>query len=149
MSNWSALTIQDLYNSQVAALIDAANSVVLGAGQTDRVTGTISDVTLAIRGACARVNVLDSDTTKIPNSLRTCAVDMIYCRLKRALQMELTEDERAMLKSCERGLELVGEGKGFIDPPDNPIAVNFEQGQPAPSFGHGRHIEFKPRNQDG
>lgn len=149
MSNWTPITIQDLYNSQVAPLIDAANSVALGAGQTDRVTGAIAAVVSDIRGQCARVNILDANTANIPNSLNNLAADLIYYRLKRALGMELTEDERSNLKACQSQLKDIGDGKGFIDPPDNPISVNFEQAQPAPSFGHGRHIEFKPRNQDG
>jgi len=149
MSNWTAITIQDLYDSQVAPLIDAANSVALGASQADRVTGTIAGVVLDIRGQCARVNSLDSDTTKIPGSLKNLAVDMIYCRLKRSLQMELTEDERSNLKSCESRLQLIGDGKGFIDPPDSPIAVNFEQAQPSPSFGNCPHRYFTNRSQDG
>lgn len=149
MSNWTAITIQDLYNSQVAPLIDAANSVALGAGQTDRVTGVIAAVVLDIRGQCARVNILDEDASKIPNSLKTLAVDMIYCRLKRALQMDLTLDERDILKSCELRLQKIGDGHGFIDPPDNPIAVNFEQAQPSPSFGRGKPRRFTDRSQDG
>ena len=146
--NWITLTIQDLYNSKVAALIDAANSVALGAGQTDRITGTIADVTLSIRRQCARVNLLDADTTKIPGGLKTVAIDVIYCRLKRALEMELSEDERNELKRGEDTFLRIGEGKEFIDPPDTPIAVNFEQAQPAPAF-RTRHRQFTPRNQDG
>ena len=147
--SWTAITIQDLYNSQVAPLIDAANSVALGSGQTARVTGAIAGVVLDIRGQCARVNILDSDTTKIPASLKNLAVDMIFCRLKRSLQMELTEDERSNLKSCESRLQLIGDGKGFIDPPDSPIAVNFEQAQPAPAFGNKPRREFTRWSQDG
>jgi hypothetical protein len=148
MSNWITITLQDLYNSKVAPLIDAANSVALGTGQTDRTTGVIADVTASIRRQCARVNILDSDTTKIPAGLKTVAIDVIYCRLKRALEQELSEDERSELKRGENTFERIGEGKEFIDPPDNPIAVNFEQAQPSPSFGH-RHLDFTKRNQDG
>ncbi len=149
MNNWTIITIQDLYNSQAASLIDQANSASLGNGQTDRVTGLIAAAVLDIRGQCARVNILDSDATKIPNSLKNLAVDMIFCRLKRAVMMDLSEDERSLLKSCETRLQAIGDGRGFIEPPDNPVAMNFEQAQPAPSFGKGPHREFTRCSQDG
>lgn len=149
MSNWISLTKADLYNSKVAALIDAADSVSLGSGQTDRTTGVIADVTLEIRRQCARVNILDANTSAIPGGLKTLAVDLVFCRLKRALEMELGEDESQELGRCEKTLNRIGDGKEFIDPPDNPMAVNFEQAQPAPSFGRGRPREFTRQTQDG
>ena len=66
MNNWITLTKADLYNSKVAALIDAADAVSLGQSQTDRSSGVIGDVTLEIRRRVARCNQLDQDTTKIP-----------------------------------------------------------------------------------
>ena len=149
MSNWIVITKADLYNSKVAALIDAADSVALGNGQVDRTTGVITDVALSIRRQCARVNILDANTAAIPGGLKTLAIDVIYCRLKRALEMELSEDERKELERGERTIERIGEGKEFIDPPDNPVAVNFEQAQPAPSFGNRPHRHFTDRSQDG
>lgn len=148
MSNWIAITKTDLYNSQVAALIDAADSVSLGANQTDRTTGIIADVTLEIRRRVAKENIVDADTTKIPGGLKVLAVDLIYCRLKMALQQELTEDERKMLDRREKQLERIASGEDVVEPPDTPIAENPEQTIPSPSFGH-RHREFTDRSQDG
>jgi hypothetical protein len=139
VSNWIAITKADLYNSKVAALIDAANTTSLGAGQTDRTTGVMADVTLEIRRKIARVNLLDSDTTKIPGGLKPLAIDIIFCRLKVALEMELTEDERKSLARRENELDRIADGKDFVDPPDNPVAANMEQGQPSPSFGDKPH----------
>jgi len=120
MSKWIAITIADLYNSQVAPLIDAANSVALGANQADRVTGTIADVTLEIRRKVAKSNSLDMDGTKIPGGLKTLAIDIIYCRLKTALQMELSQDERDTLKRRVDDLDRIADGKDMVDSPDNP-----------------------------
>ena len=135
MSNWITITKADLYNSKAATLIDAADTKALGVGQADRSTGIIADVTLEIRRKVARVTVLDQDATKIPGGLKTLAVDIIYCRLKIALEMELTKDESETLKQRVKDLDRVADGKDFIDPPDNPITTAMEQAQPAPSFG--------------
>ena len=120
MSRWIAITKADLYNSKAAPLIDAANSQALGTGQTDRVTGAIADVTLEIRRKVACSNQLDIDTTKIPGGLKTLAVDLIYCRLKVALEQELSEDERNTLKARQRDLDRIADGKDMVDQPDNP-----------------------------
>jgi len=66
MSNWISITKADLYNSKVAALIDAADSASLGQGQQDRITGIIADVTLEIRRRVAKANQLDQNTAAIP-----------------------------------------------------------------------------------
>ena len=149
MSNWIAITIQDLYNSKVAPLIDAANAVSLGAGQADRTTGVINDVTLEIRRKVAKCNQLDQDVTKIPGGLKPLAVDIIFCRLKVALEMDLSEAERESLKARQRELDRIADGKDLVDPPDNPIAANMTQGLPAPAFGPKPCRQFTRRNQDG
>jgi len=95
---WLAITISDLYNSKSATLIDQINQNLLGAGQTDRVTVIIADVTLEVRRKVAVQYSIDIDPTKIPGGLKTLAVDMIYCRLKIAAEMTLSEDERIALR---------------------------------------------------
>jgi len=70
MSNWIAIAKSDLYNSKCAALIDAADSVALGQGQTDRTTGVMADVTLEIRRRVAKSNQLDANTAAIPGGLK-------------------------------------------------------------------------------
>jgi hypothetical protein len=153
MPNWIAITKADLYNSKVAALIDASNTASLGAGQADRTTGVIADVTLEIRRKVAKCNVLDVDATKIPGGLKTLAVDLIFCRLKTALEIELNDDERQLLRRRETDLDRIADGKDLIDPPDNAVAANFVPSNPSPSFG-SRGIEMPPRKfndttQDG
>ena len=135
MSNWITLTKADLYNSKASALVDAANSVSLGAGQTDRVTGILADVTSEIRRKVARCNQLDASLSAIPAGLKNCAVDIIYCRLKVALEMDLSQAERDSLAARERELNRVADGKDLVDAPDHPIAAGMVQDIPAPSFG--------------
>ena len=148
MSNWISITKADLYNSKVAALIDAADSASLGQGQQDRTTGIIADVTLEIRRRVAKANQLDQNTAAIPGGLKPLAVDIIYCRLKVALEMELTDDERLFLKQRSDQLDRIADGRDVVDPPDNPMAANPVQTLPAPSFGHRRRF-FTSRTQEG
>jgi len=148
MSNWITITKADLYNSKIAALIDAADSASLGQSQADRTTGIIADVTLEIRRRVAKSNQLDQNTAAIPGGLKPLAVDLIYCRLKVALEMELTDDERAALKARHNELDRIADGRYVVDPPDNPIAANPVQSLPAPSFGTRRRF-FTTRSQDG
>ena len=149
MSNWITITIADLYNSQAATLIDAANTVSLGNGQASRVPGIIADVTLEIRRKVARCNQLDANPAAIPGGLKPLAVDIIYCRLKIALQMDLTQAERDSLARRERELDRVADGRDLVDPPDNPIAANMTQGVAAPSFGDSPWPWRRRNREDG
>lgn len=148
MSNWITITKADIYNSKAATLVDQINQNLLGNGQTDRLTGIIADVTLEIRRRVAKCNQLDADATRIPGGLKPLAVDLIFCRLKIAVEMELNEDERRTLARRETELDRVAAGDDVVDPPDNPIAANFNQPQPKPSFGTS-HREFTRWSQDG
>jgi hypothetical protein len=148
MSNWISLALADLYNSKAAPLVDQINQQLLGAGQTDRVTGILADVTLEIRRRVAKCNQLDADPTRIPAGLKPLAVDLAYCRLKIAAEMPLSEDERLLLKQREDQLERVADGRDTVDPADNPVAANFNQALPAPAFGC-RHRQFTNRTQEG
>jgi hypothetical protein len=148
MSNWITITKIDLYDAKAAALVDAADSVQLGAGQSDRTTQVIADVTAEIRRKVARSNQLDQDVTKIPGGLKNLALDIIIARLKTSLEQELTPAEMKGLEAHERELNRIADGKDLVDPPDNPIAPNMTQATAQPSFGH-RHRDFTKRKQDG
>jgi len=149
MPNSITLTKTDLYNSKAAALIDAADSVSLGVSQTGRSTGVIADVTLEIRRRVSKCNQLDQNPAAIPAGLKPLAIDLVYCRLKNALELALTDDERWFLKQREIQLDRIADGRDLVEPPDNPIAANFTQTIPSPKFGRGRLREFTRRNQNG
>ena len=121
MSNWITITKADLYDTKVAALVDQVDAISLGAGQTERTTDIIAAVTAEIRRKCAHMNALDADLTKIPGGLKTLALDLIACRIKSALEMELNQDERNLLLARERDLNRIADGKDLVDLPDNPV----------------------------
>lgn len=149
MSNWIVLAKADLYNSKVAALIDAADSISLGLGQADRTTGLLAEVTLEIRRRVSKSNQLDQNPAAIPAGLKPLAIDLVYCRLKNALELALTDDERLFLKQRELQLDRIADGRDVIEPPDTPIPANPVQTVPPPSFGRGRPREFTRQTQDG
>jgi hypothetical protein len=149
MSNWITITLADLYNSKAAALIDAANQVSLGAGQTDRATGVMADVTREIRRRVAKCNQLDQNPAAIPAGLKPLAVDLIYCRLKNALELPLTEDEKLFLKQRQDELDRIADGRDVVEAPDNPMAANPAQALARPSFARPRPREFTRQSQDG
>ncbi len=149
MSNWIVITKADLYNSKAAPFIDAANTLALGAGQADRVTGILADVTMEIRRRVAKCNQLDQNTAALPGGLKPLAVDLIYCRLKNALELPLTEDEKLFLKLRETQLDRIADGRDVVESPDNPIPANPAQALAQPSFGRGRRREFTRQSQEG
>lgn len=149
MSNWITITKADLYNSKAAALIDAADTASLGANQPDRSTGVIADVTMEIRRRVSKSNQLDQNPSAIPAGLKPLAIDLVYCRLKNALELPLTDDERLFLKQREEQLDRIADGRDVVDPPDNPIPANPVQALPSPSFGRGRPREFTNWTQNG
>jgi len=149
MPNWITITKADLYNSKAAALIDAADTASLGANQPDRSTGVIADVTLEIRRRVSRSNQLDANPAAIPAGLKPLAIDLVYCRLKNALELPLTDDERLFLKQREVQLDRIADGRDLVDPPDNPIAPNATQAIAQPSFARGPVREFTRWSQNG
>jgi 16S rRNA (uracil1498-N3)-methyltransferase len=99
MAKWLSITVDTLNEAKVAALVEACSTAAKAGGQPDRVDGLIQGVVDEIRrkiGSCPR-NQVDSDLTKIPKGLRDMAVDMIIARLKNAVELDATEDERRAL----------------------------------------------------
>ena len=141
MSNWITITKADLYDTKVAALVDQVDAISLGAGQTERTTDIIAAVTAEIRRKCAHMNALDAVLTKIPGGLKTLALDLIACRIKSALEMELNQDERNLLLARERDLNRIADGKDLVDLPDNPVAVS----QTMQSGGSAQIVSQKTR----
>lgn len=124
MANWIAITSADVDDYLVAAKADALRSAALRVGQTDTVSRVIADVVQQVRldVASSPRNVLDSDTTKIPTSLKVVALDIIIARLHLRLQQKLTQDQVDCQKEAERKLDLVRKGDLLIEESASPEA---------------------------
>jgi hypothetical protein len=148
--SWIPITIDTLYEAKTAALIDACDTTAGADGQGARSPGLIQGVVDEIRrkvGSC-QTNRVDNDATTIPSGLRDCAVDMIIARLKTAIEIDLTEDERKNLDRRTADLNRIADCKDVVDQPDNPIPAPYEVTAPAPAFGK-RHRKFTRWSQDG
>ncbi len=150
MSNWISITKATLYEASVAKLIDATDGKVLAEGQPARSAGIIQGVVDHVRRkvASCRRNQLDANLTTIPKGLRDLAVDLIIARLKTALQMELSQDERDNVARRERDLNRVADCSDVVDQPDNAITAPMEPTVPPPSFGT-RDRNFTDTTQNG
>lgn len=148
--SWIAITKSTLYDAKVAALIDATDTAALGSGQSSRAAAIIQGVVDDVRRkvASCRRNLLDSDVTKIPLGLKDTAVDLIIARLKVALEMDLSEDERRNVSKRDRDLNRVADCSDVVDAPDDPITAPMEPTVPPPSFGE-RTRNFTDTTQDG
>lgn len=128
--SWITITTDDLNDTKVAALVDSLRSSALAVGQDDPVEEEIATATAAIRqaiGTCPK-NEVDSDTTKIPLSLKRLACRMIVFAMMGRLQMDLNQDERDERAADRRTLERIAECKLTIEAPDDPVASEGQQG---------------------
>ena len=123
MSNWIPITLGNLYDAKVAALVDACRTAALGAGQTDRSIGVIAGVVREIRSAVGSntQNRLDQDVTKIPDSLKDLAVRRMLWGLKGALEIEVTDAEKIDYTADTTALKEVRAGTRKVEQPDNPL----------------------------
>jgi len=148
--SWITITVDDLKDAKVAALVEACQTAALGTGQTDPTASIIADVIARIRAevAACRGNALDSDTTKIPADLKSLACRMIVRQCQSRLQISLTEDEREEQRNDLRYLERIAECKVPVAATDDPIADEVQSGAASPSFT-AKTRYFARADQDG
>lgn len=98
--------------------------------------------------ATCSTNKVDSDTTKIPASLKALACRMIIREAKGRLEMELTEDERRERDIDERELTAVSLCNLVVDQADVPEAPKVQVTQPGPTI-NARRRRFGRHQQEG
>jgi hypothetical protein len=149
MPNWIPITIETLYEANIAALIDACSSAAKANGQPDRAPGIIEGIVTEVRNSIARLHDVDSDESTIPRALRDLVVDLAIARLKKALGNPLTEDERDAQTHRYQQLRDIEKGDGpAIDKPDAPIEPEISAPVPAPKISKPCR-EFTRKSQDG
>jgi len=148
--SWITITVDDLKDAKVAALVEACQTAALGTGQTDPTASIIADVIARIRAevAACRGNALDSDTTKIPADLKSLACRMIVRQCQSRLQIALNEDEREEQRNDLRYLERIAECKVPVAATDDPITDEVQAGAVSPSFT-AKPRYFTRADQDG
>lgn len=116
---WITVTKAHVENYVVAALLSAIDEAALGDSQTDRFTTVQADVTAEIRMAVAsnEKNILDEDSTTIPQSLRSAASWLIAGYMAQGLGVELTEQQANELTEARGRIKAVEDGKA-VEVPD-------------------------------
>jgi hypothetical protein len=148
---WIPITKANLYDAKIGALIDACDTAALASKQTARSPGLIQGVVDHIRrkvASCQR-NRLDVDTTAIPSGLKDLACTLVIAKLKTAIEIDLSEDERADVMTAERNLNRIAECKDVVEQPANPLD-SFEEMQVSFGTTHkaGRRVSNR-RKLDG
>lgn len=124
MPNWISITsTADLEHYVVAALVTSINEAALGDTQDDRFTRVQADVISEVRMAVAsnKTNELDSDTTKIPSSLRPAACWLIANYMAQGLGIALTEQQLDEVRNAREKLADVARGNLTVEEPDSVV----------------------------
>jgi len=148
---WISITIDDLKDAKISALVEACRTAALGTGQTDPVPNIIANVTARIRAeisGCAQ-NVLDVDTTKIPADLKSLASRMIMREAMSRIQQSLTEDEREEQRNDLRYLERIAKCEIPVAAPDTPLTTAEVQSPSGAPHMTARTRQFGRTYEDG
>ena len=129
-----------LYEAKISVVIDLCDQLLVK-DEAGRAAGIIQSTVNEVRRNIAshQRNQLDANTANIPMGLRDLAVDIIVARLKTALEIDLSEDERKNLDRRYKTLERIADGKEVVDAPDTAIVANMEPLIPPPAFGDWPH----------
>jgi hypothetical protein len=147
MANWIPITVADLKDAKLAALVRALQTAALESDppQTDptpRLTQAVVDRIRRKIASCSK-NQLDADTTTIPIGLKTMAVDLIYAEMKGRLEMELTTDERDAISRHEADLKAIAKGDEVVEQPDSAIDAPVQATAGSPTISECRREKLR------
>jgi hypothetical protein len=136
---WVTISLTELYEAKVGALVDACDQAALAAGQAGRAAGIIQGVVNEVRNAVASAseNQVDADVTKVPEGLRDLSVDLIIARLKNTLEIPLTADETSNVTWRRQQLKAIAAGDLVVDQPDVPVEPEVQGGSGAELIREG------------
>lgn len=137
MSQWISITIADLNNAKIAALVDALRTAARAAGEAERSAEIIQRVVDRMRRkiASCRQNRLDADLTTIPQGLKDDAIKLIIADLKNALEEDLTSAETSEISRINADLNRIAACQDVVEQPDNPIDAPVQSTAGTPSIG--------------
>lgn len=127
---WVTVTKENLRNYVVSALVDAIDESALGESQIERFTSVHDDTIAEVRMAVGsnEDNILDSDTDKIPQSLRPAACWLICNYMAQGLGIVLTESQLAEVTAAREKLNDVANGDIAVEAADDPDTTPDVQG---------------------
>ncbi len=118
---WVTVTFEDCRNYVVSALIEAIDQAALGGAQVDRFTTIHSDIIAQVRMAVASntATILDSDASKIPQSLRPATAWLICGLMAKGLGYTLDEQQIAEFNDAKELLQAVARGDRTVENADS------------------------------
>ena len=117
MSNWTAITADDLKAAGHGAIVDRGRT--LAVGNVDPVTETITKIVNRVRRKVRQGNRLDTDATKIPASLKDSTVLLIIGELSRRIGY-VPEELKEAIRDARDEINTIGERKERVELADNP-----------------------------
>jgi hypothetical protein len=147
---WRAITAADLNAAKLAPLVSALRTAALAEEQADPITAITATVVARIRSkiAACSANQVDSDSSKIPESLVALACRMILREAKDRLEMEMTETEKQAWHVDERDLRDIALCNLPVEQPETATPPPVMATQPKPSI-KARPKQFGRQQQDG
>jgi hypothetical protein len=130
MPAWINITADDLNDYLVAGQMDALRSAALGDGQTDPFERIMQDRCNYVRNRISRRISISATPYAIPPELKTCASILIIEAMsgRLAIAIELTEDQRTMIRRAYSDLEIAATADFPVTLPDDAIAPTVQSG---------------------
>jgi len=116
--NWTQITTDTLKAAGHSAIISAAETA--GIGSVDPVAESIADAVSRVRAACSAGNQLDSDPTKVPNSVKSLTIRIALFALMERINYPLSQDQRETRRLDTNSLLRINTDKLQFETPDNP-----------------------------
>jgi phage gp36-like protein len=150
MPTWIALAEGDILAAKAGALVAAARTAALAAGQADPLYGALANVTARIRAeiAAGGRTVLAADPEALPPSLVALGARMVVRELQGRIDVfdgvPLSDSDKESWRQDVRYLERIARGEITVESSDAPEAVPSVQA-PSPS----PLISANPRGRSG
>lgn len=142
MSNWTTIARSNLDMFVVSALVESLDQAALADDQTERFASVRDTVVNEIRMAIATAQRdLDTDTTKIPNSLLAAGCWMIAGYMATGLGVELLEQQANELQNARDLIRDVARGDRTVETPDS-----YDATPDAQTGGNAELVSYSTRS---
>lgn len=135
---WNVIVVGDLSDYLVADQLTALREAALGEGQDDPFTRLMHDRCNYVRNRISQRIQISQTPYAVPPELKTCACMLIIevMSVRLSVAIELTEDQKTLVKRAYDDLDIAGTDKFPISTPDDPV-------QPAVQSGGGVRVVNK------
>lgn len=119
--NWTTITEDDLKTAGHGNIMDRAQTTAVGS--VDPIVECITNAIAEVRTAVRAGNRLDTDETKVPNSLKGLTIRLVVYALAERIGLPLSDDQQKQADRDQKRLERLMDRKLQVEPADNPDSV--------------------------